>query len=121
MMQPTIHYKPGDVILIPFPFTDFSTLKQRPALVISSSTFNESQSDIIVAAITSHIIAPLRNGEFLIPEHEKDKSGLLGKSIIKLGKIVTIDKRLVRKSLGNLSNKTTKTIVSEIHKILDCN
>jgi mRNA interferase MazF len=48
-------YRQGDIILVPFPFTDFSTFKQRPALVISSSRFNRSQNDLLIAAISSHV------------------------------------------------------------------
>jgi len=48
-------YNPGDIILIPFPFTDFSTFKQRPAVILSSRGFNRSSSDVIIAAITSHL------------------------------------------------------------------
>jgi mRNA-degrading endonuclease toxin of MazEF toxin-antitoxin module len=46
-------YRQGDVVLIPFPFTDFSTFKQRPAVVISSNGFNRIHQDVIVVAITS--------------------------------------------------------------------
>jgi mRNA interferase MazF len=46
-------YKQGDILLIPFPYSDSTAIKQRPVLVISNSHYNESQQDIIVAAITS--------------------------------------------------------------------
>ena len=45
----------GDVVLVPFPFTDLTTQKQRPALVVSSKDFNDSSSDAILLAITSQI------------------------------------------------------------------
>jgi mRNA interferase MazF len=43
----------GDVVLLPFPFTDLTTTKQRPAVVISSEAFNARQRDVVVLAITS--------------------------------------------------------------------
>jgi mRNA interferase MazF len=46
-------YEPGQVITIPFPFTDLTTTKKRPALIISSQSFNQSHDDLIVVAITS--------------------------------------------------------------------
>ena len=46
-------YKPGDLVLVRFPFTDFSTLKKRPALVLSSPGFTAQQGDVVVMAMTS--------------------------------------------------------------------
>ena len=48
-------YKRGDVVLVAFPFTDLSTTKMRPAIVISSEKFNRKFNDIVVATITSQI------------------------------------------------------------------
>jgi mRNA interferase MazF len=50
-------YKQGDIVLIPFPYSDLSTTKQRPVLVLSNTTYNKSQSDLVVAAITSNLIS----------------------------------------------------------------
>lgn len=46
-------YKPGDVVLVQFPFTDLSTTKRRPALILSSRRFTARQGDIVVLAMTS--------------------------------------------------------------------
>ena len=46
-------YKRGDVVLVRFPFTDLTTTKKRPALVISTDLYNQSQINLIIAAITS--------------------------------------------------------------------
>ncbi|MCD9024640.1 type II toxin-antitoxin system PemK/MazF family toxin [Cohnella silvisoli] len=51
-------YRQGDIVLIPFPYSDLPTTKQRPVLVLSNSTYNKSQSDLVVAAITSNLIKP---------------------------------------------------------------
>lgn len=48
-------FKKGDIILIPFPFTDITTTKQRPALIVSSNQFHHQRNDIIVMAISSQI------------------------------------------------------------------
>ncbi len=56
----------GDVVLIPFPFTDISTLKQRPALIVSSDWFNQHRNDVIVMAISSQIPAQIPADEYLL-------------------------------------------------------
>ena len=43
----------GDVVLVPFPFTDQSTTKKRPAIVVSSQTYNTERPDVIIMAVTS--------------------------------------------------------------------
>ncbi|MDI6859497.1 MAG: type II toxin-antitoxin system PemK/MazF family toxin [Methanocellales archaeon] len=100
-----ILYKWGEVILIPFPFTDLSTTKQRPALVISSNWFNESRNDVVLAAITSHIPPKSSRDEYRLSPAEQKSADLPKPSIVKLGKIVTIDQRLIRKKLGRVPNE----------------
>ena len=46
-------YAFGEVVLVPFPFTDQSGLKKRPAVVVSSSGYNANRRDLIIMAITS--------------------------------------------------------------------
>ena len=48
-------YKQGEIILIPIPFTDLSSNKKRPVLILSNDNYNKMTDDIIVAAITSNI------------------------------------------------------------------
>ncbi len=43
----------GDIILVPFPFTDQSATKKRPAVVISSAIYNTERPDLIIMAVTS--------------------------------------------------------------------
>ena len=52
-------FRPGDVVLVRFPFTDLSTTKKRPALILSSAGFTSRQGDVVVLALTSQ---PQRDG-----------------------------------------------------------
>lgn len=113
-----ILFKYGDVVLIGFPFTDLSGIKQRPALVISSNWYNDKGNDIILAAITSHITSKTERDEYLLSIADQKIAGLPKQSIVKLGKLVTIDQRLIRKKLGNISSITQSHIRNIIHEII---
>ena len=56
----------GDVVLVPFPFTDQSGIKKRPAVVVSSNNYNVSRRDLLIRAITSQVRQPLGFAEALI-------------------------------------------------------
>ena len=109
-----MNYEFGDIILISFPFTDLSTKKVRPALVISYK--NLFKKDLIAAAISSRIYGKLSEREFLIKKESSyfAETGLKVSSIIKLDKISTIDKRIVSKKIGKLSDE----VKNKIHKII---
>ncbi|OGF77321.1 hypothetical protein A3I27_03810 [Candidatus Giovannonibacteria bacterium RIFCSPLOWO2_02_FULL_43_11b] len=73
--------------------------------------------DVFIAAISSH----LRAGggyDYKLNQKEQGIAGLPLPSVIKLGKILTIDQRLIRKRIGYLPNEVTKKIIKEICKIL---
>lgn len=113
-----ISYKRGDIVLVPFPFTDFSTLKQRPALVISSDAFNRSREDAILVAITSQHDSASKGGNYAIKGAEQKRSGLLREGVVLVGKIITIDQRLIRGRIGSLSPKVLEEIAKRISKII---
>ena len=52
-MPTTTDYSFGDVVLVPFPFTDQSTVKKRPAVIVSSRIYQQERSDVILMAVTS--------------------------------------------------------------------
>ena len=106
----------GDVVLLPFPFTDFSTFKQRPALVISSPKWNARRPDIIIAAISSRMHGS--EFEYILNEKEERTGGLRVPSAVRLGNIYTIDKCLVREVLGSLDKKNVQSIQAKIHQVI---
>jgi len=105
-IQYMIHYSPGDVVLINFPFTDLTGIKQRPVVVISQTWFNKRSTDIIVAAITSKLPTRYLASDCVLSATEQLAAGLPKRSMVRLGKIVTLDKRLIRKKLGTISPET---------------
>jgi len=59
-------YERGDIVLVPFPFSDQTTTKKRLAVVISSSRYNAVSQDIIITAVTSQTEKSFDIGEYLI-------------------------------------------------------
>ena len=88
----------GDIVLIPFPFTDLSGSKNRPALVLVSG-----ETDITLAFISTQIKWKEKTDILLKPSKE---NGLKRESIIRLSKFATVDKDLALGRLGTLENTT---------------
>ena len=106
----------GDIVLIPFPFTDLSTTKQRPALVISKSEYNKKTEDIITCGITSN----LQNSDYSILIDNGDLAGgtLPMRSRIKVDKIFTLKQSLVRKTVAKLKTASFATVKEELLKLI---
>jgi len=105
-------FKQGDVVLVAFPFTDLSTAKTRPALVVSSDSFHREALDIILAGITSQTDRKMTPSDFLLSLEDQRHAGLPKPSLVRLGKIVTLDRRLIRKKLGNMPPSTLSHLIS---------
>ena len=104
----------GDVILVPFTFTDQSGTKRRPAVVISSDGYNASRRDVVIMAITSQVRTPLGFGEAMIADWQG--AGLVKESVLK-PVVTTIEQSLVLRVIGHLSGadiKTLREVVAEV-------
>lgn len=93
-------YKFGDLVLVPFPFTDQSAVKRRPAVVISSPAYHQTRPDLLIMAVTSQQPSILSVGEVQVQDWQG--AGLLKPSVLK-PVLTTIDPALVLKKLGRLT------------------
>ena len=112
----TTSYKRGDVVLVPFPFTDLTSIKQRPALVVSADALNQNRPDVLVAAITSQIPTQLAEDEILISSEEAAQWGLPKPSVIRLTKLFSIHQKLIRKGLGHAPIAALEMILRRLQK-----
>lgn len=112
-MPSTTRYKRGDVVLVPFPFTDLTSSKRRPALVISPDGFNDQALDLVVAAITSQI-----SNEYAVAIEQADcVDGMLPKpSVLKLAKVFTIHSTLVVRRLCGLRKDKLAAVLAELRQ-----
>jgi len=88
----------GDIVLVPFPFTDQTGAKKRPAVVVSSQTLHREGIDVVIMAVTTQS-RPSSSLEVTISYWQP--AGLLRPSVVK-PVIATIEKSLVVKKLGSL-------------------
>lgn len=114
-MQFTMNYNFGDILLVPFPYTDQTGSKKRPAVVVNSTTFNQRHSDLILMAITGRVRMPLNFGEMEIIAWQK--AGLLKTSLIK-PVFTTIEESIVIKKLGSLEISDENNLRNIIQQIL---
>ncbi len=94
----------GDVVLVPFPFTDQLDAKKRPAVIISSKAYNANRRDLVIMAITSQVRTPLGFGEALVADWQS--AGLIKLSVFK-PVFATIEQALIVRTLGALSDADT--------------
>jgi len=99
----------GDIVLVPFPFTDLSGLKNRPALILV-----DGESDITVSFITTQL---KWQEDFDVKIAPSSTNGLKRPSLIRLSKLATIDKDLVIGKLGNLLPDELTNVDKSLSKI----
>jgi mRNA interferase MazF len=109
-MPLTINYKKWDVVLVPFPFTDLSSAKRRPALIVSPNLYN-AEKDVVIAYLTSQVNSPARFGDYKL---QKWREANFPKPSMVRMKFATIDKTIIVRTLGELEEVDRR----EIEKIL---
>ena len=103
------------VVLAKFPFTNQIDYKIRPAVIISNNKFNKVHQFFWLCPITSKISLP--EFEIEIPRHEFD-GYLKTTSYIRTDTIVSMEKNLFLKEIGNISQKLFEKLKQELVKNL---
>jgi mRNA interferase MazF len=98
----------NDVVLLPIPFTDLSSSKVRPAIVVGHGSW---PGDLFVVPVTSQ----LSNAD--LPLNDWQAAGLNVASGIK-GQICTVEDRLVRKVVGSISNADRGALDAQLRQWL---
>jgi mRNA interferase MazF len=93
--------EPGDIAIVPFPFTDISAAKPRPALALSAKSMNETSGHTVFAMITS---ATRSHWAQDVPLADATEAGLQAASLLR-AKLFTLDNRLISRKIGRLSRR----------------
>ena len=108
-------FEPGDVVKVPFPYTDRATRQRRPALVVSAPELLEEHGLLWVLMITSAENRGWR-GDVGIPD--LGKAGLPAPSVIRTAKIATIDARDAE-PLGKVSIRVRNEVSRQLLGLLE--
>jgi mRNA interferase MazF len=104
----------GDLVLLPFPFTELTTVKRRPAIVVSPHRINQAGHDRIVVAVSSNLGAAPPGGTIPLMPTDLASGALVKPSLILPAKIFTIHRSLVVKTLGRLKNEVLKRLLDRL-------
>lgn len=104
-MPPTTGYSFGDIVLVPFPFTNQAGTKKRPAVIISSAAYHTAQRDLVIMAVTSQLRPSGAPGE--APVANWQAAGLIKPAAVK-PVITTIEQALVIRRSASLQPKISR-------------
>jgi len=109
-------YNQGDIVIVPFPFSDLSAIKQRPVLILSRDKDIQDSEDVITCGMTSN----LKNAKYSIMVENKDLEigSIPVKSRIKLDKIFTLDKKTIIKKVAKINKQTLEKVKKEFVNLI---
>lgn len=107
-MPSTTNYQKGDFVLIAFPFSGGGKSKVRPAMVVLDS----GDDDVILARVTTHTQVT----SYDVRLSEWQASGLLAASVVRTHKLATLEKRLIRRTLGQLQPTDRANIADRLRQ-----
>lgn len=114
-MPITTSYSFGDVVLVPFPFTDQTAVKKRPAVIVSSDAYNKARPDVILMAVTGHLSDYPRVGEVAVVDWKA--AGLLKASTVK-PILTTVEKTLVIRTLGRFTARDATSLKNSLATVI---
>ncbi len=112
--KPTVTFDACDVVRVPFPFTDRTATKRRPALVLSAAgAFNTLAGHSVMAMITTqgHTPWPL---DYSIQDLQS--AGLPAPSVVRF-KLFTLDHRRIQGTLGHLAKTDAQNIADHLNQL----
>ena len=101
----------GDVVVLPYPFSDFSSLKRRPALVVA-----ELSDDVILCQITSNKVAdtyaiPIKRSDFATGRLRKNSN-------VRPNRLFTADSKTILYRAGKLKSSKVSEVTAKIIQIM---
>ena len=114
-MRSGIRFEQGEIVFVPFPFTNLTSSKKRPVLILSRTEYNTKSLDFVCCGITSNT----KKADHSVLIQNKDLLlGFLPKpSRIKTNTIFTLEKSIVVRSLGKVNENTMEKVKKEVYNL----
>lgn len=107
------------IVLVPFPFDDLTATKVRPAVCLTDEI--KPHDHIVLAFITSRVSANAEATDLVIDKSDTDfaTTGLKVSSTIRLHRLMTVAKSIIRRELGELSTSQKTKIENRLRKLFN--
>lgn len=99
---------PFDIVLVPFPFSDLSTVKKRPCLILCAINPKGLTTHYVVAMMTSSTARLVFPYDVVLRDWKK--AGLPKKTLVRIAKLVTLDSSLVGKKIGRIEGQDKQKV-----------
>ncbi|NQZ84970.1 MAG: type II toxin-antitoxin system PemK/MazF family toxin [Nanoarchaeales archaeon] len=110
-----MNFSQKDIVLIPFPFSDLTSSKVRPVLILSNNKFNSIGNDLIVIPLTS--VLKKIEYSFEITQNDSSYGKLIKTSRLRLDKITTLEKKLIKLKIGTLNDLVFNKIKLKLNEL----
>ena len=106
----------GDIVLVPVPFTDLSTQKRRPVIVVSNNDYHRARSDFVAVAMSSRL-QPTPYG-FVITSRELTQGALKRPSQVRADKVYTLAQSIIVHRFGRVGDNVLDRVRTLIATLL---
>ena len=115
-MKSGIQFNQGDILIVPFPFSNLTGVRQRPVLVLSKISYLKECEDVITCGITSN----LKDSKYslLIDNSDLVEGNIPVKSRIKVDKLFTLEKKIVIKRIGRVKKEAFNKVRDEFFRLI---
>jgi len=109
----------NSIVLVPFPFDDLSAFKVRPALCLTNEIGRYNH--VIIAFISSRIPEDRIDSDIIVFKHSEisTSTGLSVDSVIRLHKMVTIPKSLIKRKLGTINPILEAEVKDKVNRLFN--
>lgn len=115
-MKSGIKCEQGEIVFVPFPFSDLSGTKKRPVLILSKTEYNQVTEDVITAGITSNIRKI--SGSLMIDNSNFEEGSIPVASMIRADRLFTMHQNLIIRKIGKLDKITFQKVKDKLNEVI---